>query len=228
MFAWWGRVVYRWRWPILVLSIALLGGSIYSLMTGGALSSGNSNGSTLEAARAARLINEQLSTGTTGGANFLLIFSSPDQLATDPAFQTEVENALAPIKDDPRVTDIITPYTADPSTARAFVSNDGHKALVRVHIKSEGEQARADYTALRAAVHPSGLTVVGTGNVPINRDFSATLESDLARAETVTLPVTLILLLLIFGTVVAAGLPLGIGVCTIAGGLAGTFLLSRA
>src|SRR5260221_13632659 len=100
-------------------------------------------------------------------------------------------------------------------------------ALVRVDIKSEGEKARADYTALRAAVRPTGLKVVGTGNVPINRDFSATLESDLSRAETVTLPVTLILLLIIFGTVVAAGLPLGIGVFTIAGGLAGTFLLIR-
>jgi RND superfamily putative drug exporter len=227
MFAWWGRFVYRWRWAILVMSIALLGGFIYSLMTGGSLSTGNSAGSTLEAARAARLINDQLSTGTTGGANFLLIFSSPDRLATDPVFQTELENALAPIKDDPRVTDIISPYTADPATARAFISKDGHMALVRVDIKSEGEQARADYTALRAAVVPSGLTVVGTGSVPINRDFSATLEGDLTRAETVTLPVTLILLLIIFGTVVAAGLPLGIGICTIVGGLAGTYLLSR-
>src|SRR5260370_38585078 len=100
-------------------------------------------------------------------------------------------------------------------------------AIVRVDMKGECEQAPPDYTALRAAVRPSGLTVVGTGNVPINRDFSATLESDLSRAETVTLPVTLILLLIIFGTVVAAGLPLGIGICTIAGGLAGTFLLRR-
>jgi RND superfamily putative drug exporter len=138
----------------------------------------------------------------------------------------ELENALAPIQDDPRVTGIITPYTADASTASAFISRDGHMALVRVDITSEGEQARVDYTAA-AAVRHSGLTVVGTGDVPINRDFSATLESDLSRAETVTLPVTLILLLIIFGTVVAAGLPLGIGVITIAGGLAGTFLLSR-
>ena len=227
MFARWGRFVYRWRWATLVVSVVLLGGFIYSLMAGGTLGTGNSTSSTLEAARAARLINDQLSTGKTGGSNFLLIFSSPDRLATDPVFQTELENALAPIQHDPRVTDIISPYTGDASTASAFISKDGHKALVRVDIKSEGEQARADYTALRAAVHPSGLTVVGTGNVPINRDFSATLESDLARAETVTLPVTLILLLLIFGTVVAAGLPLGIGICTIVGGLAGTFLLSR-
>jgi RND superfamily putative drug exporter len=196
-------------------------------MTGGTLATGNSSSSRLEADRAATLINDQLSTGQTSGSNFLLIFSSPNRVATDPVFRTELENALVPIQQDPRVTDIISPYTVAASRARSFISRDGHKALVRVDIKSEGDQARADYTALRAAVHPIGLTVVGTGNVPINRDFSATLESDLTRAETVTLPVTLILLLIIFGTVVAAGLPLGIGIFTIAGGLAGTFLLNR-
>src|SRR5262249_44136498 len=43
----------------------------------------------------------------------------------------------------------------------------------------------------------------------------------------VSLPLALVLLLLIFGSVVAAGLPLGVGVLTIAAGLAGTFFLSR-
>ena len=227
MFARWGRFVYRWRWVTLVVSIILLGVSIYSLMGGGALGTGNSSGGTLEAERASTLINNQLSTDTKGGSNFLLIFSSSSRLVTDPAFRTDLESALKPIQQDARVTDIISPYTVDAATARAFISKDGHKALVRVDIKSEGDQARADYTALRAAIHPSGLSVVGTGGVPINRDFSATLESDLSRAETVTLPLTLVLLLIIFGTVVAAGLPLGIGIVTIAGGLAGTFLLSR-
>src|SRR5437588_10579876 len=145
MFAWWGRFVYRWRWATLVVSVVVLGGFIYSLLSGGTLSTGNSTSSSLEAGRASSLINAQLSTGKTGGANFLLIFSSPDRLATDPVFQTELENALVPIQHDPRVTDIISPYTADASTAAAFISKDGHKALVRVDIKSEGEQARADY-----------------------------------------------------------------------------------
>ncbi|HEY7339455.1 MAG TPA: MMPL family transporter [Ktedonobacterales bacterium] len=227
MFARWGRFVYRWRWATLIISVVLLGASVYGLMSGGTLGTGNSTSGTLEAERAATLINNQLSTGKKGGSNFLLIFSSPDRLVTDPVFRSELEDALAPIQRDSRVTSITSPYTVDASTAHAFISKDGHKALVQVDIKSEGDQARADYAALRAAVHPSGLTVVGTGNVPINRDFSATLESDLSRAETVTLPLTLILLLIIFGTVVAAGLPLGIGIVTIAGGLAGTFLLSR-
>ena len=228
MFASWGWFVYRWRWATLVLSVVLLGASIYGLMSGGPLGSGNSTSSAVESDRAATLINQQLSAGKTSGANFLLIFSSSTRNATDPGFMADIESALAPIAHDPRVTSITSPYTTtNPALAQAFISKDGHKALVRVDIRSEGVQARADYAALRSLVHSSGLTVVGTGNIPINQDFSATLESDLARAETVTLPVTLILLLLIFGTVVAAGLPLGIGVFTIVGGLAGTFLLNR-
>ena len=229
MFAAWGRFVYRWRWATLLVSVVLLGASIYGLMTGGTLGTGNSATGTIEADQAAKLINDQLSSGKIGGTNFLLIFSSPTRLANDASFQADVQTALAPLQNDSRVTSVQTPYNApSPAVAQSFISKDGHRALVQVNLKSsEGTQARADYAALRAEVHPVGMTVLGTGNVPINRDFSATLESDLARAETVTLPVTLILLLLIFGTVVAAGLPLGIGIFTIVGGLAGTFLLAR-
>src|SRR5207245_1700063 len=70
-------------------------------------------------------------------------------------------------------------------------------------------------------------SVTGTGFVPINQAFNTTLESDLQRAEYVTLPVTLLLLVLIFASVIAAGLPLGIGILTIVGGIGGTFLLNH-
>jgi RND superfamily putative drug exporter len=68
---------------------------------------------------------------------------------------------------------------------------------------------------------------MGTGFVAINEAFNKTLEADLQRAEFVTLPLTLLLLVIIFASLVAAGLPLGVGVLTIIGGLAGTFFLNR-
>src|SRR5437762_538112 len=80
---------------------------------------------------------------------------------------------------------------------------------------------------MRGKVHSTTLTVTGTGFVAINQAFNKTLESDLQRAEYVTLPVTLILLILIFATIVAAGLPLGVGILTIVGGIGGTFFLNR-
>src|SRR5262245_2409082 len=141
MFARWGRFVYRWRWATLIISVILLGVSVYGLMRGGSLGTGNSTSGTLEAERANQLSNKPLSKGQTGGSNFLLIFSSPDRLVTDPVYRSELENALAPIQQDARVTSIISPYTVDASTARAFISKDGHMALVQVNIKSEGEQA---------------------------------------------------------------------------------------
>src|SRR2546426_6214138 len=123
---------------------------------------------------------------------------------------------------------MVTPYNApDARIAQAFTSTSGHQALVSIDLKSTGMQARTDYDTLRARVHSDTLNVTGTGFVAINEAFNKTLESDLQRAEFVTLPVTLILLVLIFASLVAAGLPLGVGVLTIVGGLAGTFFLNR-
>ena len=228
MFAAWGRFVFRWRWATLGVSFALLALSVYGLMAGGTLSSGNSGTSGLEAARANTLIVQQLTSGQPNSSSFLLIFGSQSRSATDPGFRADVESALAPITNDPRVTAVHTPYNAPTAAAASsFVSKDGHEALVRVDINSSGNRAVADYAALRSQVHSPSLSITGTGQVPINHAFNTTLESDLQRAETVSLPVALLLLLLIFGSVVAAGLPLGVGVLTIVAGLAGTFLLSR-
>ena len=228
MFATWGRLVYRWRWATLVVSALLLVLSVAGVLGGGALTSGNSEKSNLESARATELVNQQLSSGRPAGSSFLLIFSSKSQPATDPAFRSAVESALAPIEHAPHVTAVQTPYNAPtPPAAAALISRDGHEALVRIDLNETGNQAGADYAALRSEVHPRGVTVTGTGQVPINRAFNTTLESDLARAETISLPLALILLLLIFGSVVAAGLPLGVGVLAILAGIAGTFLLTR-
>src|SRR5207248_8257154 len=96
-----------------------------------------------------------------------------------------------------------------------------------VEINAAGQKGWPIYNDLRAKVHSDTLSVTGTGFLPVNQAFNTTLESDLQRAETVTLPVTMILLIIIFASVVAAGLPLGVGILTIVGGLAGTFFLNR-
>src|SRR5437588_1302661 len=227
MFEAWGRFVYRWRWATMVVSAVLLGLSIYGVLSGGTLTSGNSGSSALEYSRANKLIGK-LSTGQTTGTSFPLVFSSKDQLATAPAFRSQVESALAPIQKDSRVTAVSTPYNAPtPAVARSLLSKDGRQALVQVDLKHTGNQAATDYAALRQEVHPGSLTVKGTGNVPINHAFNTTLESDLQRAEKVSLPIALVLLLAIFGSVIAAGLPMGVGALAIVAGLGGTFALSR-
>ncbi len=227
MFARWGRFVYRNRWATLAGSGVLLAISIVGLLMGGTLTSGGPLTSNLESARAANLRTSELATSKVT-SNFVLIFSSKTLSVTDPEFRDAVTAAIAPIKDDPRIINLVSPYNApNPGVAQALTSTDGHQALVSIDLRSSGTQAHTDYDSLRAKVQSDVLAVKGTGFVAINEAFNKTLEADLQRAETVTLPVTLLLLVLIFASLVAAGLPLGVGVLTIVGGVAGTFFLSR-
>ena len=227
MFASWGRFVYRNRWATLAGSGILLAVSVAFLMMGGTLTSGGPLTSNLQAAKAGNLVTNELGAAKVT-SNFDLIFRSDTLTVNDPQFQSAVTDALAPIQGDSRISNLVSPYNApNPMVAQAFTSKDGHEALVSIELKSSGQQAWKDYDALRGSVKSSTLTVTGTGFVAINQAFNTTLESDLQRAETVTLPVTLILLILIFATIVAAGLPLGVGILTIVGGIGGTFFLNR-
>jgi RND superfamily putative drug exporter len=223
MFAAWGHFVYRRRWPVLVVSVVLLGLSIALVARGGTLKSGGII-QTSESGRAAKLIQNELP--QSGGSQLSLIFSSPTLQVTDPAFRTAVEQALAPLQGDPRIEQIRTPYDPIP-TAALYASKDGHDAVAIVSLKDDAVVAAKYYEDLRASVHSDVLAVRGTGYLAISQDFNTILEADLLRAETVSLPLALFLLLLVFGTVVAALLPLGVGILAVVGGVAATFALSH-
>jgi putative drug exporter of the RND superfamily len=227
LFASWGRFVYHHRLSTLLFSFLLLALSLYGLLTGGTLTSATPLTSNLDSFKASNLITSDLGAPKVT-STFDLLFSSPHMNASDPAFQSAVTTALAPISSDPRIAQILSPYTAtNPALAQTLISKDSHSALILIDLKASGQSAWPIYNDLRAKVHSPTLSIVGTGFVPINQAFNLTLESDLMRAETITLPVTLLLLLLIFASVVAAGLPLGVGILTILGGLAGTYFLNH-
>ena len=229
MFAGWGRFVYRYRWATLLFSAVLLAISLVSLMRGGTLLSGGPLTSNLESFQAYRLLNSEFSSTSNKVATstFDLIFKSDTMPVSAQPYQDAVTASLAPIVNDPRVVKITTPYGVSPQASQNLTSRDGHEALVLVEISSTGQQARTDYNALRAEVKSPSLTIWGTGFVPINQAFNTTLENDLQRAEFVSLPITLLLLILIFATVIAAGLPLGVGILTIIGGLGAMYFLNR-
>lgn len=228
MFARWGRFVYRFRWATLVASALLLGLSVAALMTGAQLAGNGGFGATLPAGQAAKLINDEIKAQQgTAGSSMTLLFSSSNLSVTDPAYRSALENAVAALSNDSRVTALRTPYNVPSIEQAGLVSRDGHMALVVVELKDGSQKAQAYFEALVAEVHPGQLSVVATGNVPINQAFNTTLEQDLQRAEFVALPVVLLLLVLIFASVVAALLPLGVGVLAIVGGIGGTLFLAH-
>ena len=228
MFARWGRFVYRFRWSMLVASTLLLGLSIVAILTGASLTSSGNFGTDLPAGQANTLINDEIHPqGAPAGSSFTLIFSSASLTATDPGFQSALQDAVAPLDTDSRVAAVRTPYNVPQIEQAAFISRDSHKALVIVDLNDGLVKAETYIDQVTGEVRPGVLSVVVTGNVPISSSFNSTLQADLQRAEYVALPVTLLLLVLIFAAVVAALLPLGVGLLAIVGGFGGTVFLAH-
>jgi putative drug exporter of the RND superfamily len=224
MFAWWGHTVYRFRWIVLVLSGLLLAGSIVALQHGGSFKNGG--GKNTESGRAIQQMSDQLPQNGAG-SSFLLIFGSTAMSTGDPSFKQAMLQALQPLRTDPRVKSIETPFDGQPDLAQALVSTDGHHAIAVVSLKDDYASARMYYPELRTLVRSDQLSVYGTGNVAIGHDFDTYLQNDLRRAETVSLVLIVPLLLLVFATVISMLLPLGVGGLAVVGGLALVGLLAR-
>jgi RND superfamily putative drug exporter len=224
MFAAWGRFVYRRRWPVLAVSGVLLLASIFVVIQGGKLQSGGFI-ETSESGRASRLIERELP--RAGAATFTLIFSSDTLTATSPEFRAAVDAALAPLRSEPRVATIVTPFDGTALNPAQLISKDGHAVAVDVAAKDDLATARDYYPELRALVRSETLTIQATGLLAINNGFNEVLQADLRRAETVSLPLALVLLLVVFGSIVAALVPLGVGVLAVVGGIAGMYLVAR-
>jgi len=206
----------------------MLAASGFFLARGGELQNPDSVVSS-ESGRASALQNSDLpkpTAGPTPGTSFVFIFESGTLLVTDPAFQRALQDAIAPLRTDARVQSIHTYYDA-PAQSAGLLSRDQHATLVSVTLRDFRSVADVYWEDLRATVHSDSLRVLATGSLPVNHELTKTLNADLQRAELVSLPVALILLVLVFGTIVGALVPIGVGVLAIVGGIGGVFALSH-
>jgi RND superfamily putative drug exporter len=238
MFASWGSFVFHHRWPTLLVALLLLAASIFGATQGGQFKNGRSDIG--ESSRAANLTDAELPRADSGGgSSFWLLLGSRTLTVEDPAFRAAVDGALSGLRGDTRVSLVTTPYDAAPPQATTplgstgglassnLVSRDHHQVVAVVNLKDDESKSRLYYAELRDKVRSDSLQVTATNNVAIQHDFDSILAADLRRAETVSLPLSLILLLLVFAAVVAALLPVGVGVFTIVGAVGGVLVLAR-
>ena len=227
----WGRLVHRHRWTVLVLSLLSSLTSIWVTTRGGQLDSGMVLEGT-ESGRALALMERELPRRPVA---FDLIFGHRTWMATGPDFRAAVERALAPLRGHPRVAAVRTAWDVTPPAAERL-SRDGR--YTRVSVELEGQAAVVEsmvfagggseaYAELRPLVRSDVLSVTAAGALALHHDFTELTRRDVTRAELVILPVVPVLLLVVFGSVVAAAVPFGVGLLAVAGGMAGTLLLAR-
>jgi putative drug exporter of the RND superfamily len=129
--------------------------------------------------------------------------------ASDPAMRHAARQVAAALARLPNAaTDVRSPLAH-----RALVSSDGRSALVTFQVPGPADdQATAVAPALSAvaavqARYP-GLRIAEGGDASYARAINSVLDSGFRRAEATSVPITLILLLLVFGALIAAGIPL--------------------
>jgi uncharacterized membrane protein YdfJ with MMPL/SSD domain len=145
-----------------------------------------------------------------------VVFVQSDELTVeDPEFQAAVEDVAGRVSQAPYVENVQSPLTQG-----GEVSADGHAALVQFEIAGDTTEAgdrvapTLDAVAAAQADHPD-LAIEQFGGASADEAIDEVINDDLAKAGMLSIPITLIILIITFGTLVAAGLPLLIGLTSV-------------
>ena len=215
------RRIVRHRRLILVAAVVAfalsgaLGGSVASK-----LSSGGFDDPGAESTQAQHYLDTHFTTG--GMPNVLLLVTADPGTTVDSPDVVAAGNALtAELAHEPGAAFAASYWST--GGAPPLKTTDGHRALVFAHFNGTSNDLNKlmDTIGPKYTRHGNGVTVAVTGFGEIFREVGHTIEHDLTRAEMIALPITLLLLLLIFGSGVAALLPLAVGGLSIVG----TFLV---
>ena len=135
----------------------------------------------------------------------MTVVSSPTKTVSDPSFRAAIAGVERTLRADGAVSTVLAP------TAGVSISRDGHTAIVQAGAARDSNamvQAADRLKGKLAALTSAGVRVNLTGASAMWSDFNAANRSAMLKSEVISWPVTVLILLLAFGSLVAAGLPL--------------------
>ncbi|KPM52435.1 membrane protein [Frankia sp. R43] len=206
-----GRTVFRRRWWVLGLAGAFfVFGGVWGTQVFGELTTSGFDDPASESSRAVERAEAAL--GRTGN-DLVVLYRSTSMTVDDPAYQQAVTEKLDALPRD-AVTRTITYWGVH---SPALVSHD-RRATYAVLTLAGDEQQRIDrLEEIEDDLAAPGLQTQLGGITAVNRDIGERVAADIARAEMLSIPVLLVLMVVVFGGAVAAGLPLVIGGLAILG-----------
>jgi putative drug exporter of the RND superfamily len=213
----------RQRRPVLVASVmfvfiaAAIGTGAFGVLKGGGFDDPSS-----ESSRAADALDDVFD---TGDPNVVLLVRSATGSVDDPVAVRAGAAVTKRLGRIPDVADVASYWTLGrPSALR---NQDGDEALVVGRITAEDDEANETLVDIRKELGgDEGVLDVSVGGpAAVNEEIRTTVESSLGRAEMIALPLTLLLLVFVFRSVLGAALPLVVGAMAILGTLLALFLL---
>jgi RND superfamily putative drug exporter len=187
-------------WLALVIVAVAVGGAVGTKQLGG------NEGIPGESGRMEAILDKEFKSP----AGETVLIQSKELTAQSPAFREAVDDVVQAVSAVPDVVNVRSPLARG---GAGQISADGHSAIVRLDIRGDPEKAAdkvdpvLDAVAEAKAANP-GLYVGMFGDASSEKEIDGSVGKDLERAGLLSIPVTIAVLLVAFGALVAAGIPL--------------------
>ncbi|MEW9698281.1 MMPL family transporter [Paenibacillus sp. SI8] len=215
----WGYTMHRFRWLVLAIGIILLlSFALFAQKTPGML---KDNGFTPKGSESDRGLIEMRDELGLPLTVLNLVFTGEGLDLTEEKQKQAIMDSLAELKKLPYVESV-----EFASTPR----KEGHRDVqaVTVALNLDTDPALEKYPELKDLVHPpNGMKVYVSGGPAILHDMQVASKRDIAKSEAIGLPIALIVLLIVFGTLVAALLPMIVGLMSVTLTLGITYFIAQ-
>jgi len=223
-----GHLTVRRRRLVLALSgIFVLLGAVLGTGVFGRLQAGGFEDPASESARAARAVASDFGSGQP---NLVLVLDAADGTVDSTATAAAGDRVLATVATDRSVAEAVSYWSL--GRVAPLRSTDGAAAIVLARVTGSDNEVLDAAKRITADAGAGGggaagaVRVQSAGLLAVNGAVTSTIEGDLARAESIAVPITMVLLVLVFAGLVAAGLPLVIGVVAVLGTFLTLFVIS--
>ena len=207
----------------MLLTVAL---GIFGVPVAKSLSASGFQDPTSESARATQVLTDEFH---QGDVQLLIVVSTPDGVDSAPA-RAAGNDIVDQLRSSPHVAQVTSPWTAPPPAAADLVSRDRTSGLIVAGINGDENQQQkyAKELSDQVADDHDGVTVRTGGTAMVNVQITEQSQRDLLVMESLAIPLSFLVLVWAFGGLVAAALPVAVGVMAILGALAVLRLISFA
>ena len=209
---------------IAVASLVLVGAAVFGIPVAKSLSAGGFQDPKSESAHAIKLLTDKFG---QSGQQMLILVTAPAGARSSQARQAGTD-IVDQLKRSPQVFNVSSLWTSPPQAAADLVSKDGKTGLILANLK--GGENNAQYHAKSLydeVVHDrDGVTVRAGGVAMVYAQINHQNERDLLLMEAIAIPLSFVVLVWVFGGVLAAALPLTLGGLAIVGSMSVLRLMS--
>jgi RND superfamily putative drug exporter len=200
---------------------AIFGIPVTKILSAGGFQDPNS-----ESAQAAQLLHQKFG---QSDQQLLVTLTDPDG-ATSPSARAVATGIVEKLTASPNVLGVNSAWTSPPAAAGELVSTDGKTGLIVATMDGGENNAQKYATALvEEVVHDKdGVTVRAGGTAMIYAQITKQTERDLLMMESIAIPLSFLVLIWVFGGLVAAALPVLVGMMAIFGAMSVLRLITYA